>query len=114
MPGPQTIARGNVIGSWILAPTLSPVSVGNATVSEQTFTVTGLNVGDFVEVNKPTTQPGLGIANSRVSAANTLAVAFTNVTSATITPTAAEIYQVRVSRPENLTAAGNSLLAQLV
>ena len=114
MPGPNTIPRGNIIGSWLLAPTLSPVSVAATTTSEQTFTVTGLNVGDFIDVNKPTNQVGLGITNSRVSAANTLAVTFMNLTAATITPTAAEIYTIRIARPDNLTAAGNSILTQLV
>ena len=113
MAGPQTLPRGNIIGSWILCPTLTPVSVAWSTTTEQTFTVTGLNVGDFVDVSKPTNQPGLALGNCRVSAANTLAITFINVTT-TLTPTAAEIYTVVVTRPENLTAAGNSILSQLV
>jgi hypothetical protein len=110
---PSTISRGNIIGQWVLAVTLSPTSVAPNTTAEQTFTVTGLNVGDFVDANKPTLQAGLGIVNSRVSAANTLAIGFANATAATITPTASEIYNLEISRPENLTAAGNSILSQL-
>lgn len=101
MPGSATISRGNMILDTLMQATLSPASVANATVAEQTFTVQGLQAGDFVNVSKPTTQAGLGIVNSRVSAANTLAIAFVNVTSATITPTASEIYEINVSRPEN-------------
>jgi hypothetical protein len=101
MPGSATISRGNISVDTLLQATLSPASVANATVAEQTFTVQGLQLGDFVNVSKPTTQTGLGIVNSRVSAANTLAIAFINVTAATITPTAAEIYEINVSRPEN-------------
>lgn len=93
------VVRGNIQYSMILNVTLSPVSVANATSAEQTFTVNGLAVGDFVNVIKPTTQAGLGIVNSRVSAANTLAVTFLNTTSATITPTASEVYVVNVDRP---------------
>lgn len=93
------VVRGNIQYSMILNVTLSPTSVANATAAEQTFTVTGLAVGDFVNVSKPTTQAGLGIVNSRVSAANTLAITFSNSTAATITPTASEVYVVAVDRP---------------
>lgn len=98
MPSNEVV-RGNIQYSMILNVTLSPASVANATAAEQTFTVQGLQVGDFVNVAKPTTQAGLGIVNSRVSAANTLAVTFMNTTAATITPTASEIYQIAVDRP---------------
>ena len=74
--------------------TLSPAAVGAATTAEQTFTVTGLAVGDVVFVNKPSAQAGLGIVGARVSAANTLAITFANVTVASITPTASEVYRI--------------------
>lgn len=99
MPSTNVI-RGNLQFSALIGPTLSPISVAPTTAVEQTFTVTGLQVGDFVNVTKPTTQAGLGIVNSRVSAVNTLAITFANTTAATITPTAAEIYAVAVDRPE--------------
>lgn len=94
------VLRGNIQFSALLAPTLSPISVAANTVAEQTFTVQGLQVGDFINVTKPTTQAGLGIVNARVSAANTLAIAYMNATAATITPTASEIYTVAIDRPE--------------
>lgn len=74
--------------------TLSPAVVGAGTTAEQTFTVTGLAVGDVVFVNKPSAQAGLGIVGARVSAANTLAITFANVTVASITPTASEVYRI--------------------
>lgn len=77
-----------------LSAVLSPASVAAATVAEQTFTVTGLDVGMVVAVNKPTTQTGLAIAGARVSAKNTLALQFVNPTAAAITPTASETYQI--------------------
>ena len=101
MPGSSTIPRGNILLAGIYQATLSPASVANATTAEQTFTVTGLLVGDLVSVTKPTTQAGLGIVNSRVSAANTLAITFANTTAATITPTASEIYYIELNRAEN-------------
>lgn len=87
-----TVVRGNAYKSNLYAITLSPASVANATTAEQTFAVNGLNTTDFVYVIKPTNQAGLGITNCRVSAANTLAISFGNVTAATITPTSTEVY----------------------
>lgn len=111
MPNPSTIPRGNILGNWCLSVTLSPVSVAPNTSAEQSFTVAGLLPGDFIEVNKPTVQAGLAIINSRVSAANTMQIGFGNLTTATITPTAAEVYAVAVSRPENLNSNNNSVLS---
>lgn len=93
------VLRGNIQYSVLLNTTLSPTSVPNGSGNEQTFTVQGLQVGDFVNVAKPTAQAGLSIGNSRVSSANTLAITFANSTSATITPTASEVYIVAVDRP---------------
>jgi hypothetical protein len=106
MSNPSTVSYGNVRGTWILGVTLSPASVANATSAEQTFAVTGLLLGDNVDCNKPTFQAGLSIVNSRVSANGVLAIAFQNVSSASITPTAAEVYNVVVMRPENVSLAG--------
>jgi hypothetical protein len=106
MPGAASSSLGNIAFSSVIQATLSPASVANATSAEQTFTVQGLQVGDDVWVTKPTTQAGLGIVNSRVSAANTLAIAFMNATAATITPTASEVYVIQVNR----TGMGNLAL----
>lgn len=77
-----------------LALTISPTAVAANTTAEQTFTLNGIAVGDVVYVSKPTAQAGLGIVSCRVSAANTLAITFSNNTAASITPTATETYQV--------------------
>ena len=60
--------------------TIDPASVAANTVAEETFTVTGLTVGDMVVVNPPSLSAGLGIAGVRVSAADTLAIRFVNPT----------------------------------
>lgn len=73
--------------------TLTPVSVAANTTAEQTFTVTGLIASTPVWVNKPSFTPGLGIVGVRVSATNTLAINYGNVTSAAIVPPA-EIYTI--------------------
>jgi hypothetical protein len=101
MPGPATYTQGNIKMIMLLSVALTPASVSNATSAEQTFTVNGLQAGDFVDVVKPTTQANLVLGGVRVSAANTLAINFANVGAATITPTAGEIYSVKVTRYEN-------------
>jgi hypothetical protein len=101
MPGQSTLARGNILLAGIYGLTISPASVAANTTVEQTFTLTGLAIGDIVAVTKPTLQAGLGIVNSRVSAANTIAIAFSNNTASPIVPTAGELYIVELNRPEN-------------
>lgn len=108
MPGPATIPEGNVAFTWVLNATLSPTSVSNATSNEQTFTVPGLRVGDYVGVSKPTLQSGLVISTARVSAKDTLAITFGNLSAATITPTAGEVYTVKVDRFENYALSGSA------
>lgn len=72
----------------VYAPSLTPASVGAATTAEQTFTVTGLTTADKVIVNGPAPTVGTGIVNARVSAADTLAITFANVTAGALTPAA--------------------------
>lgn len=106
-PGPATTTTnntgggvGNISLDVLLQAALSPAQVAANTTAEQTFTVTGLAVGDLVSaINKPTAQAGLGIVGQRVSAANTLAITFSNNTAAGITPTASEVYTFKISRP---------------
>jgi hypothetical protein len=76
---------------FIIRQLLTPVSVAANSAPEQTFTVPGLQVGDSLDVNKPSTQAGLSIGNVRVSAANTLAIQYVNTTAGAIVP-AAETY----------------------
>ena len=87
------LARGNLRGLNLYALTLSPASVAPNVTAEQTFTFQGLNLNDWVESQFiGTVQAGLSVASTRVSAANTLAISFSNVTAATITPTASGSY----------------------
>lgn len=106
-PGPAVLANpepqssiGNLWKVGIFNLTLSPVSVATITAAEQTFDASsiGLLTTDVVLIQKPTAQAGLGIAGSRVSATDVLAVTFVNPTAAAITPTASEVYKVTVLR----------------
>ena len=98
---------GNLVKQSVISVTLSPVAIVLNTTAEQTFTVNGLLPGDFVSCNKPTAQAGLGIVGCRVSAANTLAITFLNTTASSITPTAAQVYKILVSRPDSTITDGN-------
>ena len=98
---------GNLVKQSVISVTLSPAQVGANTSAEQTFTVNGLQPGDFVSVNKPTGQAGLSVDNTRVSAANTLAITFGNFTGTPITPTANQVYLILVSRKDSTITDGN-------
>lgn len=76
--------------------TLTPVSVAANTTAEQTFTVTGLTTNDMVFVNKPSSQAGLGIVGTRVTATNTIGITYINATAGAITPTAEDYLIVTV------------------
>ena len=91
----------------VINQTLTPVSVAADTCAEQTFTVPGLVAGSCVWVNKPSFQAGLGISGVRVSAANTLAINFSNATNAAIVP-ASESYIIG-SFQQVAPGAGNSV-----
>lgn len=81
-------------------PVIRLVNVGTLsavltiTSAEQTVACTGVEVGDFVSINKPTAQAGLGIVGARVTAKDTIGITFMNTTAGSITPTASEIYKV--------------------
>lgn len=102
------VITGNLLASGVLTVTLSPALVAANTSAQQTFTVPGLRVGDYVEVNKPTAQAGLAIVGVRVSAADTLAITFGNFTASGITPTAGEAYTVFWARPDGSTGSANA------
>ena len=114
LPDTVQMPTGNMWKVGVFSLTLSPVSVGITTTTEQTFSSTGIGLltTDLIVVNKPTTQAGLGIVGTRVSATDTLAIAFVNMSAATITPTAAEVYKVGVFRIQpnwSAPASGNQL-----
>lgn len=77
----------------------SPAAVATIVATEQSITLTGAAAGDIVvTVNKPTQQT-IGLLNGRISAVNTLKMAFVNPTAGSITPTATEVYDVVLLRP---------------
>lgn len=91
----------------VVTKSIDVASVAAATTAEQTFTVVGLKLGDMVFINKPSLSAGLGIANARVSAADTLAITFVNATASSIDP-AAETYNILWFRPEKTATSVNT------
>jgi hypothetical protein len=121
-PGPNSSALpdtvqspvGNVWKNGVFNLTLSPAAIGATTTSEQTFAATGIGLltTDLVVVNKASSNPGIIIGNARVSAADTLAIDFSNISAGTLTPTAAQVYTVGVFRVQpnwTVPATGNQL-----
>lgn len=97
-PGPNIVNANIQRGQAVLSVAVTPASVGAATSAEQTFTVSGLAVGDFVAVSTTaSTGNATAIVGARVSAANTLAIRYINPTAGSLTP-AADTYLVLVAR----------------
>ena len=63
---------------------LATSTISATTSAEVTTTVTGLLVSSSVIVNKPSCTPGLLVTNARVSAQDTLAVSYMNLTTTAI------------------------------
>jgi hypothetical protein len=83
----------------VIQLSIDVASIANNATAEQTFACPGLRVGDFVEVSKPSHSSGVVIGNARVSAANTIAIQFSNVSGGAVDP-AAETYLIFWFRPE--------------
>ena len=96
------VLHGNSFASGVISIPLTPASVAAATTAEQLFTVVGLIAGDFVSVNKPSAQAGLGIAGIRVAGANSVGITFVNPTAGAIVPTAGETYLIRYIRTDSV------------
>lgn len=95
-PGPNIVTPSIQRGQAVLSVAVTP-SAAAAGITTQTFTVSGIAVGDFVSVNPSVTLgSGLAIVNAYVSAANTLSVVYSN--SGTSATPAADTYLVYVAR----------------
>lgn len=114
-PGPQpsgaaqsALLRGVAFGTIATqATSQSPAAVVSNAATEVTLTIMPNVTGaffqaastDFIYVQKPTSQAGIGIGNVRpTSTANQIGVTFSNPTNTSVTPTAAEKYGVVVIR----------------
>ena len=96
-----TIARGNAISTFYIAPSLTPASVATVTTAAQTFNVPGLQTTDIVNVigYQGSQTAGIIIAEADCLTAGVVTIQFGNVTAGSVTP-AAGTYIVQVVRPE--------------
>jgi hypothetical protein len=92
-------ALGNIAKIYACQVVFDPAAVATITTAEQTVTVPGVKVGDFVIAVKPSITTGVTIGNVRVSAADTVAIQFVNPTAGSVNP-ASETWTFLVFRPE--------------
>jgi hypothetical protein len=98
-----TIARGNALSTFYVAPTLTPAAVLTYSSPAQTFNLPGLQTTDQVIVigfNGVQTS-GIVIAEADCLVAGQISIQFANITAGTLTP-AAGVYTIQVVRAENL------------
>jgi len=83
-----------------ITTSLTPSSVGAATTSTQSFTVSGVvsATDTILSCTKAADQTGLAIGNVIITANNTCSIQFINTTAGAITPTAGETYTFIVYR----------------
>ena len=97
--GPQIVTYGNIQSSFVLTVSLTPAATATITTLEQTFTVPGLQVGDIITISPQFALTTLvTLENARVSANNTLALAFNNSTAGSLTYPAG-VFAIEVNRP---------------
>lgn len=83
MPPAATAAEGSRV-----ALSLTPASVGAATIASQNLTVPGVEVGDIIIPLQTPITNATGIVDCSCATAGTLAVRFINPTAGSLTPTA--------------------------
>ena len=93
----EGILGGNIRAMGIVQVTFNPASIATITTAEQTMTVPGVKLGDFVFVSKPTVTAGFGVVNARVSAADTISITAVNPTAGAVDP-ASETWTVMWAR----------------
>ena len=93
------IFAGNVKAMTIVRVTADIGSVAANTSEEETVTVTGARIGDFVVANKTSLEAGIVFGSCRVTANDTVAIQVINTTASAINE-ASEIIDFLVIRPE--------------
>lgn len=108
----NSVVRGNIAQTKVFAGTLgptAPASVAAAITAPQTFTIRGVQLGDYINCQCGTAQtPGISIVNIRVSAVDTVTVDFNNSTAGGLVPVAGP-YGFVWGRPESLPLDSNAL-----
>lgn len=101
MPGTM-ISRGNILYSFIIQVSLVPVAVAGNTTADQNFIVPGVQANDQISsfsFQGAITNQDVSVVNARVSAANTLTIAYQNGAGGALTPQAGN-YLIEINRLE--------------
>ena len=96
-----TLARGNAISTFYIAPSITPVAVSANTTAAQTFSVPGLLTTDIISTAGYTANQttGIFVVECDCLTANVLTIQFGNITASSATP-AAGIYELQIVRIE--------------
>lgn len=96
-----TLARGNAIQTFYIAPSITPTSVTNGTTSNQTFSVPGLLTTDILVAQGYIANQvsGIFIVECDCLTNGILTIQFGNFSAAPATP-AAGVYEIQVVRSE--------------
>lgn len=98
------VLNGNAYSVHIVTATVDLGSVAANTSEEETATVSGVKVGDFVSVSKSDLDAGIILGSCRVTAANTVAIQVVNATASAVDADS-ETMTFLVVRPERAMTA---------
>ena len=93
------VLSGNIQGVTLLTATVDLGSVAANTTEEETATVAGVKLGDFVLVSKSNLSAGILLGTCRVTAADTVAIQVVNTTGSAV-DASSETMTFVVIRPE--------------
>lgn len=96
-----TLARGNAISTFYVAPSITPSAVAANTTAAQTFSLPGLLTTDIISTAGYTANQttGIFVVECDCLTANTLTIQFGNITASSATP-ASGIYELQIVRAE--------------
>ena len=96
-----TIARGNALSTFYIAPSITPAQVAASTTAVQTFTVPGLLTTDYIQPGGyiANQTAGIFIAETDCLTNNILTIQFGNCSTSPATP-ATSVYEFQITRFE--------------
>lgn len=98
------IIAGNAASICVVTATVDLGSVAANTSETETATVSGVKLGDFVAIVKPSLEAGIMIGSCWVSAANTVSMTVMNTTGSAVDAASETMYFLVVRPDRALTA----------
>jgi len=95
----SNLLLSNIVAMGIVTITYDAASQAANVTDEDTVTVPGLKVGDYVALTQPAQVDGVGICDCRVTAADTLSITWVNPTAGAVNPGSAS-YTLFWARPD--------------